>query len=97
MEKRRPFARPYRIQLVCCSPDRHAWQFARIHGARRKLSEPRIAGKASAAWLSNQRLTSTSDSVLFMRTCVLSRTYCQEESELRNMQETPKFRCYPAF
>src|SRR5215475_2951686 len=59
-----------------------------MHGARRKLSEPRIAGKASTAWLSNQRLTSASDSVLLMCTCVSSRTYCQDKR--KPSQETSK-------
>ena len=59
MEKRRPFTRPYSTPLRCCSPDRHAWQFARTQGARRRLSEPRSAGKASPAWCSRHRLISS--------------------------------------
>src|SRR6516162_3468677 len=79
MEKRRPFTLPYSTQLGCCSPDRQAWQFGRMHGARRRLSEPRIAGKAPTVWFSSQRLTSVGDSFLLMYTCGLSHTYCQVE------------------
>src|SRR5262249_43375253 len=49
-----------------------------MHGARRKLSEPRIAGKAWAVWLSSQCLTSAGDSLLFIPACVISRTFRQE-------------------
>src|SRR5215831_5102785 len=91
MEKRRPFARPYSTQLACCSPDWQAGQLARTHGARRRLSEPRMAGKAPAAWFSSQRLTSVGDSFLFMFTCVLSHTYCQVENSHQKNATSPGF------
>src|SRR5262252_6369242 len=55
-----------------------------MHGARRKLSEPRIAGKAWAVWLSSQRLTSAGDSLLFIPACVISRTFRQEGKAIRD-------------
>src|SRR6516164_7869516 len=91
MEKRRPFTLPYSTQLGCCSPDRQAWQFGRMHGARRRLSEPRIAGKAPTVWFSSQRLTSVGDSFLLMYTCGLSHTYCQVENSCQKNATNPGF------
>src|SRR5262252_7039779 len=90
MEKRRPFARPYSTQLGCCSPDWHACQLGRMHGAPRRLSEPRIAGKALAVWLSSQRLTSEGDSVVLILMCILAHTCMSRENlpkkDARNTQ-----------
>src|SRR5215471_8137238 len=91
MAKRRPLARPYRTQLACCSPDWQAWQVGRMHGARRKLSEPRIAGKAPAAWLSSQRLTSAGDSLLLISMCVTFRTFSQEGKVTREACKKSRF------
>src|SRR5215470_5243915 len=91
MEKRRPFARPYSTQLGCCSPDWHAWQLGRMHGARRRLSEPRIAGKTPEVWLSSQRLTSAGDSVLLILTCALSHTCLSRENSPKKHARNTQF------
>src|SRR5882757_5455857 len=59
---RRPSARSYSTWLRCCSPDKHAAQFARTHRLRRKLSEPRNAGHRTEASFCSQRMTSDADS-----------------------------------
>ena len=62
-----------------------------MHGARRRLSEPRIAGKAPTVWFSSQRLTSVGDSFLLMYTCGLSHTYCQVENSCQKNATNPGF------
>src|SRR5262249_4281879 len=58
---------------------------------RRRLSEPRIAGKAPAVWFSSQRLTSVGDSFLLMYTCGLFHTYCQAENSCQKNATNPGF------
>src|SRR5262250_3834453 len=91
MEKRRPFTHPYSTQLACCSPDWQAGQLARTHGARRRLSEPRIAGKAPRVCFSSQRTTSEGDSLLLILTCALLHTYCQEQNFWQKNATNPEF------
>src|SRR5262249_5738988 len=91
MEKRRPFTLPYSTQLACSSPDWQAGQLARTHGARRRLSEPRIAGKALCFCFSSQRTTSEGDSLLLILTCVLLHTCCQEQNFSRKNATNPGF------
>src|SRR6516162_2406455 len=50
-----------------------------MHGLRRRLSEPRMAGHRPADRSANQRVTSAGDSFLCILMCVIKHTYSQSK------------------
>src|SRR5262249_48195226 len=55
-----------------------------MHGLRRRLSEPRMAGHRSADRSANQRVTSAGDSFLCIRMCGINHTYIQSKKHGEN-------------
>src|SRR5262252_1953016 len=67
-----------------------------MHGLRRRLSEPRMAGHRPADRSANQRVTSAGDSFLCIRTCGINHTYIQskKQGENRSCGKLEKCRIY---
>jgi len=95
----RPLCRPYRTWLGCCSPDKHAGQFAWMQDCGRKLSEPSTAGHISAASLCIQRMTSSGDSdfVRIISMCVTQHTGPASKTCSEKTPETSILPYYFAF
>src|SRR5215471_13831624 len=55
-----------------------------MHGLRRRLSEPRMAGHRPADRSANQRVTSAGDSFLCISMCVINHTYIQSKKQGEN-------------
>src|SRR5215831_3165838 len=55
-----------------------------MHGLRRRLSEPRMAGHRPADRSANQRVTSAGDSFLCISMCVKDHTYIQSKKHGEN-------------
>src|SRR5438552_2561684 len=54
-----------------------------MHGLRRRLSEPRMAGQLPADRSANQRVTAAGDSFLCMRMCDIKHTYKQSKKRVK--------------
>src|SRR6516165_10421033 len=54
-----------------------------MHGLRRRLSEPRMAGHLPADRSANQRVTSAGDSFLCIRMCGTQHTYIQSKKQAK--------------
>src|SRR5262249_23363000 len=67
-----------------------------MHGLRRRLSEPRMAGHRPADRSANQRVTSAGDSFLCIRMCGTNPTYIQSKKlgENRSCGKLEKCRIY---
>src|SRR5262249_49374234 len=52
-----------------------------MHGLRRRLSEPRMAGHRPADRSANQRVTSAGDSFLCISMCGINHTYIQSKKQ----------------
>src|SRR5215467_7675657 len=55
-----------------------------MHGLRRRLSEPRMAGHRPADRSANQRVTSAGDSFLCISMCGINHTYIQSKKQGEN-------------
>ena len=55
-----------------------------MHGLRRRLSEPRMAGHRPADRSANQRVTSAGDSFLCIRMCGIKHTYINQKNQGEN-------------